>query len=187
MGKVLYVATSNVGKLNELRLLSAEYGLELVSIEVPKIEVQGDDLEVIASYAALTASTYVNKALIVEDSGLFIKALNGFPGCMSSYTYRKLGVNGILKLMDGVTCREAYFKSVIAYSDPTHGVRLFSGVVYGEISSSARGSGGFGFDPIFIPKGCGKTFAEMSIDEKNRLSHRAAAFRRFAEWFNKYF
>lgn len=187
MKKVVHVATTNVSKLNELKLLAASYGLELTPVEVPKIEVQSDDLEFIALYAALTASTYFNKSLMVEDSGLFVKALNGFPGSMSSYVYRKLGVSGILKLMEGVECREAYFKSVIAYSDPVYGVRVFSGVVYGDISHSARGSGGFGFDPIFIPRGHVKTFAEMSVEEKNRLSHRGSAFREFAEWFNKYF
>jgi len=185
--RAVHVATTNVGKLNELRLLAANYGLELIPVEVPKIEVQCDDLEFIALYAALTASAYVNKALMVEDSGLFIKALNGFPGSMSSYVYKKLGVSGILKLMEGVKYREAYFKSVIAYSDPVYGVKVFSGVVYGDISDSARGSGGFGFDPIFIPKGHVKTFAEMSVEEKNRLSHRGLAFRKFAEWFNKHF
>ncbi len=185
--KSVYVATSNPAKLKELELLAGEYGLELVPLDVPKVEVQSEELEVVASYAALTASLLSGKALIVEDSGLFIKALNGFPGSMSSYVYRKLGVHGVLKLMDGVGCREAYFKSVIAFSDPGRGVELFSGVVHGELSLSARGSGGFGFDPIFVPKGCDRTFAEMDVAEKNRLSHRGAAFKGFAEWFSKHF
>ncbi|MCX8186866.1 MAG: XTP/dITP diphosphatase [Sulfolobales archaeon] len=187
MSKVVYIVTSNPGKFNELKFLAAKNGIELVPIDAPKLEIQSEDLEVVASYAALTASTYVGKALMVEDSGLFIKALNGFPGSMSSYVFRKLGVEGILKLMNGVVDREAFFKSVIAYSCPESGVKLFHGVVYGEISNSAVGSGGFGFDPIFIPKGCSRTFAEMSLEEKNELSHRGIAFMNFAKWFNNVF
>ncbi|MEM0505314.1 MAG: XTP/dITP diphosphatase [Sulfolobales archaeon] len=187
MMRVLYVVTTNLGKLNELRIMAHESNIELIPVNVPKLEIQSDDLEVIASYAALTASAFINKDLIVEDSGLFIKALNGFPGSMSSQVLRKLGVNGILKLMEGLVDREAYFKSVIAYYSPDHGVRLFHGVVYGEISTNARGSSGFGFDPIFIPKGSNKTFAEMCLEEKNKLSHRGVAFRKFVEWFNNIF
>ena len=187
MRKTLYIVTSNRGKLTELSSLALEYGIELVPTDVPKLEVQSDELEVIASYAALTALLMVRKPLIVEDSGLFIEVLNGFPGSMSSYFYKKLGVKGILKLMEGLDRRDAYFKSVIAYASPDTGVKVFTGVVYGSIAYEVRGTGGFGFDPIFIPRGYERTFAEMSVDEKNRVSHRGLAFKKFIEWFNNNF
>jgi len=183
----LDLVTSNRGKLTELSALALEYGIELIPADVPKFEVQSDELEVIASYAALTALLVVRKPLIVEDSGLFIEVLNGFPGSMSSYFYKKLGVKGVLKLLEGLDRREAYFKSVIAYASPDTGVKVFTGVVYGSIAYEARGTGGFGFDPIFIPRGYERTFAEMCLEEKNRVSHRGLAFKNFVEWFNNNF
>jgi len=179
----LMLVTGNRYKVLELKSMASMYGLELEPTNVPKVEIQSESLEVIAVYAALTALQYVNKPLLVEDAGLFIEALNGFPGPYSSFVYRKIGIEGILKLMEGSDNRRAYFKSVIAFASPDYGVKVFKGVVYGTITNTARGSGGFGFDPIFIPDGSSKTFAEMDLIEKNNHSHRGKAFREFSKWF----
>jgi XTP/dITP diphosphohydrolase len=90
----------------------------------------------------------------------------------------------MLKLMENVEDRRARFLSVIAFYTPMiGGVKIFTGEVEGYIAMEPRGSGGFGFDPIFIPaEGDGRTFAEQSIEEKNKLSHRARAAKKFAEW-----
>jgi len=182
----LHLVSGNKGKIKELLQLAHMYGIDLAPLDVPKVEVQSDSLEDIALYSAISAYLSVKKPLIVEDSGLFIKSLNMFPGTLSSYVYRTIGIAGILKLMEGINNREAYFKSVIALVIPEEGeVKLFSGEVSGEISREPRGSGGFGFDPIFVPRGWDKTFAEMSIDEKNSVSHRATAFRSLAQWLLK--
>ena len=122
---------------------------------------------------------------MVEDAGLFIEALKGFPGPYSSYVYKTLGVQGILKLMEGVKRREAYFLSAIAYAEPGLEPKVFLGKVEGFIVPEARGSKGFGFDPIFQPKGSEKTFAEMGVEEKNRFSHRAKALSALAEWLKR--
>ncbi len=179
----LYVVTSNYSKFNELKSIASKYGVNIEMLDVPKFEIQHDDLEAIASYAALAAALIARKPLIVEDSGLFIESLNGFPGALSSYVYKKIGIAGILKVLEGLSNRRAYFKSVIAYASIDYNIKLFTGVVYGRISEKARGSNGFGFDPIFIPDGDTRTFAEMELEDKNRLSHRGAAFRKFLEWF----
>lgn len=179
----LYLVSRNEGKIKELLQLASTYGIDLIPLDVPKIEIQSDSLEDIALYSAMSAYLLIKKPLIVEDSGLFIKSLGMFPGTLSSYVYRTIGIAGILKLMEGINDREAYFKSVIALvNSEEKEIKLFSGEVLGEISREPRGLGGFGFDPIFIPKGWNKTFAEMSIDEKNSVSHRAAAFKSLARW-----
>ncbi len=122
---------------------------------------------------------------MVEDSGLYIRALNGFPGPYSSYVYKTIGYFGILKLMEDVTDRGAHFKSVVAFYDGNI-YKIFIGTVYGEIINDARGYYGFGFDPIFKPEGSTrKTFAEMSLKEKCMYSHRAKSITKFCIWFNK--
>lgn len=182
----LYLVSSNQGKIRELTRLAEGCGIELVPLDVPKVEVQSESLLDIALYSATTAYLIARRPIIVEDSGLYIEHLNMFPGPMSSYVYRTIGVSGILKLMEGAKNRRATFESVIALAAPTlRGVKLFRGRVHGTISEEPRGTGGFGFDPIFVPIGCGKTFAEMSIEEKNAISHRAAAFKAMSRWLSK--
>lgn len=126
----------------------------------------------------------MKKPLIVEDSGLFIQSLNGFPGAYSAWVQKKIGNSGILKLLAGSPDRSAYFKSCVAYAD-RRGVRKFCGEVRGSICGMERGKGGFGYDPIFVPEGWTKTFAE-SETLKNRLSHRTNAFTAFARWYTTY-
>ena len=147
-------------------------------------EIQSEDLREVAERSVLYAYDVLREPVMVEDAGLFIEALNGFPGPFSSYVYKTIGVEGILKLMRGVEDRRAKFVSVIAFYSPiTEPVKFFTGEVEGRISEEARGSKGFGFDPIFIPaEGDGRTFGEMDVEEKNKLSHRARAARKFAEW-----
>ncbi|MEM0352242.1 MAG: XTP/dITP diphosphatase [Sulfolobales archaeon] len=182
----LYIVSRNQGKIRELSYLSREHGIDLVPLDIPKVEVQSESIQEVALYSATVAYLTVRKPVIVEDSGLYIKKLKMFPGALSSYVYKTIGIHGILKLMEGVRDRDAVFKSVIALAAPrVRGVKLFQGVVYGTISEEPRGTGGFGFDPIFIPSGYTKTFAEMSIEEKNKVSHRAKAFRGLAEWLIK--
>jgi XTP/dITP diphosphohydrolase len=177
----IYFATSNKNKFNEASRILEKYGYELVLFSFEKKELQSTDLGEIALQSALIAYTYVNAPVVVEDSGLFIKALNGFPGSFSSYVYKTIGVRGVLKLMEGVTDRSAYFEAAVAIVMPPF-ERVFKGSVYGRIADSPRGTGGFGFDPIFIPENEDRTFAEMSVEEKNRYSHRARAFEKLGIW-----
>ncbi|NOZ89276.1 MAG: RdgB/HAM1 family non-canonical purine NTP pyrophosphatase, partial [Crenarchaeota archaeon] len=130
---------------------------------------------------AAAAYALTGTPVAVEDAGLFVDALSGFPGPYSSYVYKTIGVHGILRLLEGEENRAARFVSVIAYAGPW-GVQLFRGEVKGSIAAEPRGSGGFGFDPIFIPEGADKTFAEMNIEEKNMYSHRARAARKLCSW-----
>ncbi|MFX0161858.1 MAG: XTP/dITP diphosphatase [Candidatus Hodarchaeota archaeon] len=179
----LLFATSNIGKFREAVKVLEKYGLEIEMAQIKRFEIQSDDLVEIAKISALFALEEVKNPVIVEDAGLFIEALNLFPGPYSSYVYKTIRLDGILKLMENVKNRQAYFMSAIAYCKSESEVKIFKGRVDGTIIHEKRGEKGFGFDPIFCPKeGDGRTFAEMSTEEKSMLSHRGKSFKKLATW-----
>jgi len=186
-GKLIFFVTGNIHKFNEARRILAEHGVSVAMLKVKTVEIQDNEIENIAKMSALNAVREVNLPLIVEDAGLFIEALNGFPGPFSSYVYRTIGLSGILKLLDGVENRRAQFKSAVVFCDPSGELRCFVGISNGRIAEKPRGTSGFGFDPIFEPEEQpAKTFGEMSIEEKNLFSHRARALKKFAEWYRNF-
>jgi len=182
-GKPIYFLTSNKGKFREAAAVAAASGLRLQMLATTKIEIQSDSLRRIASYAAEEAANRLGLSVIAEDAGLFVDELRGFPGPYSSDAFKRLGISGILTLMKNSSRRNASFRSAVAFCRPRGRPRYFTGAVAGTISLDARGTGGFGFDPIFIPRGSdGRTFAQMADEEKNRISHRAISFRRLSRW-----
>jgi len=188
--KVAFFVTGNVHKFNEARKVLAEYNVATAMLNLEAIEIQDDNLENIAKASAADAAKKSNLPVLVEDAGLFVKALNGFPGPYSSYVYQTVGTKGILKLMQNEKKRDAYFLSVVAFSNPQKLLepKFFRGIVEGKIAYEERGKQGFGFDPVFEPFGGNdRTFAEMSTQEKNMCSHRAQALRKFAKWYGRYF
>ncbi len=183
-GRVAFFVTSNVHKFSEACQVLSKYKLATAMLRIETAEIQDDNLENIAKASAIDAVKNSGLPVIVEDSGLFIKALNGFPGPYSSYVYRTIGTRGILKLMENVNKRDAYFQSVVAFSSQEEAPKCFHGKAHGKISREEVGSSGFGFDPIFEASGGGKrTFAEMETSEKNEHSHRAEALQKFAKWY----
>lgn len=183
-GRVVFFATGNIHKFNEARFVLSKFKIAVAMLRVKTVEIQDNSIENVAVASALDAVKKCGLPLIVEDAGLFIKALNGFPGPYSSYVFQTIGTNGILKLMNNVSDRHAYFHSVIAFCKPKEKPVTFHGKVEGKIIDVERGVAGFGFDPIFMPlEGDGRTFAEMETEEKNRFSHRALALRKFAKWY----
>jgi XTP/dITP diphosphohydrolase len=184
--KVAFFVTGNIHKFNEARRFLAEYNISVAMLNIDAIEIQDDGLENIARFSAIDAAQKTNLPVFVEDAGLFVKALNGFPGPYSSYVYRTVGARGILRLMQSERKRDAYFSSVVAFCNPQESLepKIFQGKVEGTIIYNERGKQGFGFDPIFQPYGRnGRTFAEMTTQEKNNYSHRAQALRKFAKWY----
>jgi len=179
----IWFLTSNRAKFREAQAVAKASGLQLRMLAAPKIEIQSDNLSEIASYGAQEAAIRLGIPIVAEDAGLFIRELNGFPGPYSSDVFERLGNKGILKLMKGVSKRSAKFSSVAAFCAPRKEPKCFAGSVVGRIGPRPRGAGGFGFDPIFIPtKGNGRTFAQMTVREKNRLSYRAASFKKLSKW-----
>ena len=176
------MVTCNNYKYNEASNILREYNIEIIQIKKKRIEIQSDDIANIAVFS-LDNFKDDSRPIVVEDAGIFIDYYNGFPGPYSSYVRQTIGIDGILKLMNGIEKRNASYKSVVAYRNG-HEKRCFKGTIKGQIAQSKRGTQGFGCDPIFIPnEGDGRTFGEMTEEEKNALSHRARAFRGFGEWF----
>jgi XTP/dITP diphosphohydrolase len=175
--------TSNPGKVKEAMKYLKPLGVNVRQVNFGYPEIQADTLEEVAEYGAKWLSERIEGPFFIDDSGLFVEALKGFPGVYSAYAYKTLGIEGILKLLEGVGNREAYFKSVVAYWGGK--VRFFTGKVEGEITTEPIGSDGFGFDPIFRPSGFEKTFAEMTTEEKNRISHRGQALEAFSKWLKE--
>ena len=176
----LFFLTDNKHKVLEVSEVARKYNICIEQEHASKLEIQSMDLAEIAWYAAVNYYLHYRKPVLVEDAGLFIKSLNGFPGPYSSYVFKTIGFNGILRLMEGVDDREAYFESVAVIVYEPY-IIIERARVYGEISREPRGEKGFGFDPIFIPRGEKRTFAEMNIAEKNVYSHRAKAVSRAFE------
>ncbi len=180
----LYFVTGNRGKFREVSEMAKKYGLVLEQSEIPYIEIQAEDLKEVAKVGVQQAFAMLKRPCFVEDSGLYIHSLGGFPGPYSKYVYLTIGNEGILKLMSGFSHRGAEFRCSVGYCEKADEPVVFEGKVMGRISTELRGSGGFGFDPIFIPEeGDGRTFAEMSVEEKNALSHRGRAIEEFFRWY----
>jgi len=185
--KVAFFVTGNIHKFHEAQAVISQFGIATAMLNIEALEIQDDDIKTIAKTSAKDAALNSDLAVFVEDAGLFVKALNGFPGPYSSYVYRTIGTRGLLKLMEGISQRNAYFQSVVAFCNPFQKAQpmCFEGRVYGKLSLQERGERGFGFDPIFQPVNAqnNRTFAEMTTEEKNRWSHRALALEKFAKWY----
>ncbi len=180
----IYFATGNPHKVAEANAILSKFGIAFKPVPSLKIEIQSDSLEEIAKYAAEAAFRSLRAPLIVEDSGLFIDQLKGFPGPYSSYAYKTIGCEGILRLLEGFDNRAACFECVVVYASKET-MRSFVGTARGSIAEAPRGGGGFGFDPIFISEDRGdRTFSELSPLEKSAVSHRGKAFRSFGEWIS---
>lgn len=180
--KMLF-ATGNRHKIREANKIGGGYGIEFEPAEIPYPEIRSDDVEEVALAGADYVYERIEEPVIVEDSGLFIHALNGFPGAYSAMAYRKLGLDGILRLVEDKDDRSAKFISSIGYADEDHKM-FFTGDAEGEITPEPLGDGGFAYDPIFKPAGYEKTFAE-DPDMKNRVSHRKKAFTQLCGWLSE--
>lgn len=187
---ILYFVTGNVHKFNEIfDLFSKEnikYNLKRKDLET--IEIQTIDLRKVALFKLNSIKGQINGSYFIEDAGFFVDTpLNGFPGVYSSYVMETIGNKGILRLIDDFNTTKAHFTSVIAlYFKPLDKNLFFEGTVQGKISKAMIGSGGFGFDPIFLSNEIpNKTFAELTTEEKNKISHRGRAWSKFIEFLRK--
>ena len=153
-----------------------------VSLEIP--ELRSEDVVEISRQKARYAFDRLLSPIIVDDTLFSIEALKGFPGPYASYVLHTIGNAGILKIMKDVEDRNAHFTTAIAFAD-SDGIRVFCGTIHGRIVTAPRGSGGFGYDPIFEIEG--RTLAEFPIEEKSRISHRALALTAFRDWFMQEF
>jgi XTP/dITP diphosphohydrolase len=173
--KMIYFITSNENKFKEAKEIFAEHGLEIEQKKVPYPEIQADTLEEVVEEGLKNID---DENVFIEDAGLFVDALGGFPGVYSRYVEDVLGNEAVLKLLKDVKERRAVFKSVVGYKG--NGIEIFTGTVEGTITDEQKGTAGFGYDPIFVPKGFNNTFAE-DFNLKMRLSHRKQAMESLAK------
>lgn len=184
----IVVATANAHKVEEYRRLLAGQNVELRSLAdfpgYPGVEENGASFAENASIKALSACKYCDVPAFADDSGLEVAALGGRPGIHSS-RYAPTDPERIAKLLgelEGKSDRSARFVCVIAIAANGEVIETFEGEIRGRIIDAPRGSNGFGYDPIFVPDGMDKTFAELTQEEKNRISHRAIACRKAVEF-----
>ncbi|MDH7509798.1 MAG: RdgB/HAM1 family non-canonical purine NTP pyrophosphatase [Methanolinea sp.] len=171
------VVTNNPHKAREIGLFF-EGVAEVTHVALECPEVRDDSVRTIAEKKAEYAYHVLGRPLICDDTGFYIHALRGFPGPYAAFVQETIGNEGILRLMEGVSDRKAFFETAVAYADGEQ-IRVFSGRIQGRVVAP-RGTGGFGYDPIFEWRG--RTLAEMSPEEKNRVSHRARALRRLRDF-----
>lgn len=180
MGRTIPFVTSNKHKYMEAESILRGYNITVKRLSFRYPELQLMDAKEISKEGARFCFGKFRKPLFVEDSGLFIRGLKWFPGPFTSYVEKTIGNEGLVKLAKGY---EAEARSIVTYIDEST-LRNFEGRVKGKIVPS-RGTGGFGFDPIFLPDGYEKTFGEDQ-ELKNRISHRKRALEKFAEWIEKH-
>ncbi|HEV2316875.1 MAG TPA: non-canonical purine NTP pyrophosphatase [Thermoplasmata archaeon] len=177
MSRPVTVVTSNPHKYDEIRAVLESYGLAVRHISLRLREPQAESLEEVVR-EKLGAVPRRAGYVVVDDSGVFLRGLGGFPGVYSAYAYRTIGLAGVLRLVAGRD-RRATFRTVAGVRSGSQ-VWLCTGEVKGTIAPRPRGRHGFGYDPIFIPRGERRTLAERTRSEKNRVSHRGRAFAKVA-------
>lgn len=197
----ILIATSNAGKLRDFAAAAAAHGVEVATLpgfaELPEATEDGATFDANARKKAEHYSQYVPGELVVaDDSGLMVDALSGAPGVHSArYAAAHDRTNSsdeannrrLLRELASVrdSERSALFVCAIAAARDGRTLATFQGAAEGQIMRIARGSGGFGYDPLFYFPALKKTFAELTAEEKAQVSHRGAAFRKFLEWFEK--
>ena len=170
---ILKVLTSNPGKVREYQKAFDDMGIVMEHHHIPYDEIQTSELEEVVKKGMEELRAKGLKDFIIDDSGMFVHALKGFPGVYSAYGQKTIGNSGILKLMENVDDRSATFKCCIG-CDIDGKTIMVTGKCDGFILHEERGTGGFGYDPIFSPDGR-RSFAEISVEEKNTMSHRGNA------------
>ena len=177
-------ASHNAGKIKEIKELLQPFGINVKSaldMELPDVEETGSTFAENSLLKSQTIAELTGLPCIADDSGLCVDALNGAPGVYSArYAPNRDFDKGMEKLLAEMAqspnkSRKAHFSCVISLAFPNGGYELFEGRVDGHIATEKQGIGGFGYDPLFIPDGFAKSFAQMSKDEKNQVSHRGRA------------
>jgi XTP/dITP diphosphohydrolase len=194
MAPPVVAATNNPHKLSEIRPL-IEPDFRILSLEdigchdeLPETQ---DTLEANALQKAVFVYDHYNLPCFADDTGLEVDALNGSPGVFSArYAGEQRNsednIQLLLKNLSGNPNRNARFRTLITLVG-LNGIQNFEGVVHGIILESKRGTGGFGYDPVFKPEGFAKTMAEMTMEEKNTISHRAIAVKKLVTYLKNYF
>lgn len=175
----IVMVTGNAKKAEEISQMIGQ-PVEAMSLDI--LEIQSLDVEMVAREKARAAYALVRRPVIVDDTGMSIDSLGGLPGALVIWFLDILGPEGILRLVEGKLDRRAYVSTCIAYADGKE-IYTFVGTVTGTITTEMRGEGGFGYDPIFMPDGSDRTYAEMTAEGKNAQSMRRQALEKLRTFF----
>ena len=179
----LTLVSGNKRKVGQLlKLLEPDFRVRVLKKEYP--EIQHDDPSEISKAAAKMLANRLKKMVVVEDSGLFVPALKNFPGPWTKYSHNTIGNKGILKLMEGVKSRKAYYRSSLGLCAPGRKPVCFTGMEEGVIAHQAKGRKGWGQDPIFVPKGRKRTYGQIGC-EKGYYPYREKAVKKLREFLLK--
>jgi XTP/dITP diphosphohydrolase len=183
MNKIAFI-TTNEHKFKEVKEILKNYPIELEHLAMEYEENHDESMEEIAEKASRMLASTLNKPVLLEDTGLFFDAFDGFPGALPKFVFRTLGYRGILKLLKDEK-RGAIFKTIAAYCEPGNDPVLFEGIMKGEIGHEVMNpdKDAMQYDRIFIPEGENITITEMTLEKKNFFSQRAQAFKKFGEYF----
>lgn len=176
----IYFATGNENKVGEV---SKILGIPLQIARLELDEIQDIDLEKVAIRKVTHAFEILKKPVFVDDVGVYFSAWNGFPGPFARFLQDAGGNNLILRMLKDETNRKVLVRDVVAFHDGRK-VHTFVGELKGVIVDSPKGKLGWGYDPIIIPGGENRTYAEMGEEEKNKISHRALALAKFKDFLN---
>ncbi len=166
MEKKITFVTGNWAKIKSAKQAIEPLGYVVDNIKMETPEIQADDVTDVAKYSAKWACEKLGKAVLKNDTGLFVNGLNGFPGVYTHYVDDTLGTKGLLKLMDGIEDRTAYFKETLAYCEPGKEPIAFEGITKGKIDIVESGEYGFTWDKVFIPEGEEKTLGCFPDEER---------------------
>lgn len=188
--KTIYLVTGNNGKVASLQRKLEKYDIKVEQKKIELYEIQSDDLEEVSMNKAMQAFEILKKPLVVDDSGFFIKGLNGFPGVYTKYILSSIGINGIMDIMKDKENRECAFKSVVTFVDVNGKSTIFKGdleegILAKEIDKENRKEAWSELWKVFIPDGYDKTLSQFSPEERSKRSSNkkgATAFKKFAEW-----
>ena len=188
--RTIVLATTNKKKVEEMKRMFTGYRIRFVTLDsfpgCPEVVEDGKTFRANALKKALAVSRFTGYPAVADDSGLEVRALGGTPGVFSArYAGDKAtDSENVKKLLRGMRsfagsiCREARFVCCIAFATPDGTYKTFTGYVRGIIGEKQKGFNGFGYDPVFYPEDHDKTFAEMTDQEKDRLSHRGRAMKK---------
>lgn len=177
--KKIYFATTNKGKLAEAK---KTLGIEILGTPLEIDEIQSLDPVEVATKKARAYFDKLKKPILIEDVSLTFAEFGRLPGTYISDFLKQLGNKGLVKLLKGAKNRKAEAQTTLVYVNAV-GSHVFKGVVKGEIAEKPKGVG-FGWDPIFVPGGYKRTFGQMSMKEKNKISMRAIALKKFKKWLD---
>jgi len=194
MVNIIVLATRNSGKIREFQQLLKNFPVEIKGLSdfgpIPEVEEDGETFDDNAYKKALFTAKALGLPAIADDSGLVVEALGGAPGVKSARyagdnSTDKENIDKLLLEMKGVDDRRAAFECVISIAVPTGPALTYEGRCEGKITLEPKGKSGFGYDPVFFCPQFDKTFAELSSEEKNRVSHRGKALNEVVAEFEK--